>query len=423
MPTPATGGSPVPRSPHRSRWTRSFDVIQRDNEASLRAILDRSAKGEVDPLDLYGAKVADLYAGCMDEDRIEKNGLSDLRSEWRAIDGVRDGRALAAAVGRLHRRAVFPLFVLGARQDARDSSQVIGQLRQGGLSLPDRDYYLKDDEASTALRREFLAHMEKQLTLAGLSPEGAANDAREVLAMETELARSHFSRVEMRDPLRTYNRIDLAGLRGAAPHFAWEEYLAAAGAASTTAFSVTTPAMLAELDELLRSLPTEAFRAYLRWHVLVEAASARALPRALSEEAFWFQASHFTGEKAMPERWRHCVAVTDQLLGEALGQAFVRRHFPKDARDKALSLVESVEAAMHASLESRDWMDEATRKSAEEKLAAVSRRSATPTPGAATTGSSSEGATSTARSRAPTPSRSGGSSRRSASRPTARSGT
>jgi len=357
--------------PDRTRWTRSFDVMTERKLVRLREILDRAAAGEVDPADRYGELVADFYAGCMDEERIERNGLSDLRAEWRALEGVKDAAGLATAVGRLHRRAVFPLFALTSAQDARDSSEVIGVLRQGGLSLPDRDYYLKPDAASVRLREDFQAHVEKLLSLAGVPPDRAAAEARTVLEVESELARSHFTRAEMRDPRRTYNRVDLAGLRQAAPEFDWDRYLSAAGAAGVTAFSTTTPAMLTEVEELVRRLPPESWRAYLRWHVLAEAAQARALPRSLSEEAFWFRARHFGGEKAMPERWRHCVETTDELLGQALGQAFVRRFFGAEARTDASTLIQGVRDAMGRSLSTRKWMDAPTREKAEEKLAAV----------------------------------------------------
>jgi endothelin-converting enzyme/putative endopeptidase len=287
---------------------------------------------------------------------------------------VKDAHALAAAVGALHRRAVFPLFALTSAPDARDATQVIGVVRQGGLSLPDRDYYLKDDPAAARIREDFRAHVEKEMALAGLPPDRAAADARSVLEVETELARSHWTRAELRDPVRTYNRLDLAGLRRNAPGFDWDRYLSAAGAAGVTAFSTTTPAMLAALDALVRRLPLHAWRAYLRWHVLAEAAAARALPRALSDEAFWFRARHFTGEKAQPERWRHCVELTDDLLGQALGRAYVRRFFGDAARARAQTLVTEIEEAMRRSLDTRDWMDGPTRERAEEKLDAVVRK-------------------------------------------------
>jgi putative endopeptidase len=360
--------------PDQARWVRSFNVLRVENEQRLRALLDEAAAGRGDDQDRTGRLATDLYAGCMDEGRIERNGLSDLKAEWRALDGVQDPGSLAAAVGRLHRRALFPLFRLGSRQDARDASRVIGQLAQGGLSLPDRDHYLRDDAEGVALRADFLAHVEKELSLAGLPPAQAADDARAVLEVETALARSHWSRTELRDPARVYNPIDLPGLRAAAPRFDWERYLSAAGVAGVTAFSTSTPAMLAALDQLVRETPPARWRAYLRWHVLREAAEARALPAELSDEDFWFGARHFSGEKALPPRWRSCVGTVDDLLGEALGRMYVRRWFGGEARERAAELVTGVEQALRRSLESRDWLDAPTRTRAEEKLEAMVRK-------------------------------------------------
>jgi putative endopeptidase len=367
----------------QSRWVRSFNVMREENLARLRGVLDAAAAGKVDPEDRYGQQVADLYAGCMDLPAIENNGLAALRAEWRRLDEVNDPRGLAAALGRFHARSYgatlddrdpersIPLFGVGSTQDFKDSSKVIGGIAQAGLSLPDRDYYLKQDAKSAAIRKDFLAYVEKQLTAAGEPAAQAASEAKEILSLETAMAAAHWTRVEMRDPNRIYNRIDLSGLEKAAPHFDWKAYLGALGVSGVAAWTSTTPKALAGLDELVRKTPAEAWRAYLRWHLLVDAAALRSLPKAISEQAFWFRARHFSGEKAMPERWKHCVDLTDRLLGEALGQAFVRRFFAGGAKAKALSLVNGIQAAMGSRLDTLPWMDEATRAQAKQKLATV----------------------------------------------------
>ena len=356
----------------KERWVRSFDVMREENRERLHGLLDAAAAGKVDPGDRFGQKVADLYAACMDEDAAERSGLAWLREEWTRLDAVKGGADVAAAVGRMHARGAFPLFSVRATQDARDSSQVIGNLVQGGLSLPDRDYYVRKDDASEALRQDFLAHVARQFVLAGEPSASAAADASATLAVEASLAESAWTRVEMRDPIRVYNRVDLAGLRRAAPTFDWEGYLAALGATGVSSFNATTPRALARIDELVRTAPPATWRAYLRWHALAQAADLRALPRALSEEAFRFRARHFTGEKSMPVRWKHCVEVTDRLLGEALGQAFARRFFAPNARAKAASLIAGVQGAMQRRISTLGWMDDATRARAQEKLAAMS---------------------------------------------------
>ncbi|HYQ79858.1 MAG TPA: M13 family metallopeptidase, partial [Anaeromyxobacteraceae bacterium] len=255
-----------------------------------------------------------------------------------------------------------------------DSTRVVAWIRQGGLTLPDRDYYLGGGERNAEIRRGYLAHVEKMLTLAGERPASARARAQAILKLETAMAESQWTRVEMRDPERTYHPYDLAGLEKAMPRFGWKGYLAALDASGVTAFAATTPRALARIDELLRGTPVDAWRAYLRWNVLRVMARARALPRAFVEESFAFGARYFTGAKALQPRWRHCVQMTDGALGEALGEAFVRRYFPGDARDKALSLVVAVQRAQAENLESLPWMDGATREKALQKLARIDNK-------------------------------------------------
>jgi len=362
----------------QSRWVRSFNVMQEENKAKLRTLLDGAAAGKVDPQDRHGQLVADLYAACMDEGAVERTGLAQLQAGWKAIEAVKDGKSLARVVGRLHAETVPAFFGLSSTQDAKDSTLVIGGLYQGGLSLPDRDYYTKADEKSAAIRKDFLAHVTKQLGAAGVKPAQAAAEAQAILALETSLAESHWTRVEMRDPVRLYNRLDLAGLKKAAPRFDWDGYLAALGIAGVTAFDVSTPKTVERLEAIIAKTPPAQWRAYLRWQVLADAASVRALPKALSDEAFWFRARNFTGEKAQPERWKHCVGLVDAGLGEALGQAFVRRHFPGEAKAKALELVKSVQGAMAVRIGGLAWMDAATRVKAHEKLGAIDNKIAYP---------------------------------------------
>ncbi len=362
----------------KSRWVRSFSVIEEENKAKLHALLE-AASTKVDPEDRYGQLVADLYAGCMDEATIERTGLAQLHAAWKQVDAVRNPKSLAATLGRLHAESIGGLFSIGSTQDAKDSTLVIGAISQfGSLSLPDRDYYTNKDEKSVAIRKDFLAHVAKQLGAAGVPARQAAKDARAILALETTLAESQWTRVESRDPDKLYNRLDLAGLKKAAPHFDWDGYLAAVGLKGVTAFDVSTPRMMVALDGLVRSVKPATWRGYLRWRLLADAASVRALPKALSDEAFWFQARNFTGAKAQPERWKSCVELVDGTLGQALGQAFVRRYFGGDAKAKALALVHGVQGAMRQRIASLAWMDAPTKAKAEEKLAAVDNKIAYP---------------------------------------------
>jgi putative endopeptidase len=363
----------------QSRWVRSFSVMREENKARLRTMLETAAAGRVDGEDRYGQLVADLYAGCMDQPTIEQTGLRQLQAAWKQVDAVKDPRSLAATLGRLHAGSMGAVFAVGSTQDAKDSTLVIGGIHQfGTLSLPDRDYYLKTDEKSAAIRTDFLAHLQKQLAAAGVPARQAAAEAKVILALETRLAESHWTRVESRDPEKLYNRLDLAGLKKAAPRFDWDGYLAAVGLQGVTAFDVSTPRLMVALDGLVKSVKPADWRSYLRWRLLADAAGARALPRAISDEAFWFQARNFTGEKAQPERWKSCVELVDGRLGQALGQAFVRRHFAGPAKQKALALVQGIQGALGKRIATLPWMDDATRLKAQEKLAAVDNKIAYP---------------------------------------------
>jgi len=358
----------------KARWTRSFDEMRERNAWKLRAILEEQAAGQVDPQDRHGSLTGDLYAACMDEAGAEARGPEELRAAWAQVEGVQDAHSLGLAVARLHGEGRPVIFDFASMQDRKDSTQVVGAIAQAGLSLPDRDYYLDDEPRKAAARAAFGEHLVRMFRLAGEEEGAAAGAAEAVLRIETALAESQWRRAEMREPERTYNRLDRGGLEKAAPRFPWAEYLAELGQGGLQAVSVTTPRMLERVNELLATTRSEAWRAYLRWHLLSTLAEERALPRAFAEADFAFRAAWFTGQKAMPPRWKHCVGLVDRTLGEALGQAFVRRHFAGEARVKAEALVAGVEAAMGQRLGELGWMDEATRAQARQKLARVGNK-------------------------------------------------
>ncbi|HEY6106858.1 MAG TPA: M13 family metallopeptidase, partial [Anaeromyxobacteraceae bacterium] len=357
----------------RPAWGRFYELDEQI-KLRLRAILEAAADGRSDRQDLLGAKVGDYYAACMDEAGVERRGLAELRAEWKKLAAVTRPRQLASAVGRLHAAGLPALWRFGSGQDNQDSSKVVAWIWQGGLTLPDRDYYLEGDARTAEIRSAYLAHVEKMLALAGERPARARASARAILELEKAMAESHWTKVEMREPERIYHPYDQAGLQKGMPGFAWKAYLESLGAPGASAFAATTPRALARLDELLRTTPVDAWRAYLRWNVLRPMARVRALPRAFVEENFAFTSKNFTGAKELQPRWRHCVSMTDGALGEALGQAFVRRFFPGDAREKALVLVVEVQKAQGQNLQALPWMDGATRGKAQEKLARIDNK-------------------------------------------------
>jgi endothelin-converting enzyme/putative endopeptidase len=358
----------------KSIWSRGFMTLRETNLVRLREIAERDAAGQLDPADRYPDKIGAFWAACMDDAGVEKRGLADLQAAWARIDAAIDVPALVRQVALLHREGIFPLFHLLARPDAKDANQVIGVVAQGGLTLPDRDYYVKADPKSVEIQEAYRAYIERMLELAGMAPTTARSEAEAIFRLERSMAEAQWTRVESRDPKRVYNRVDLPGLEKLAPHFEWSAYLGALGHPGLTTFSTTTPKYLERVDALLQSTPPATWRSYLKWRLLSGMAADRAVPRALVDERFAFMSRHFTGAKEQEPRWKHCVQETDGALGEAIGQAYVRRYFAGPAKEKTLRLVRDVEAAMGRDIDGLGWMDAATQAKAHEKLAAVKNK-------------------------------------------------
>ncbi len=357
--------------PDRAAWQRGFTEIEERNLAELRAILDADGAGHLDPADRFPDKVGAFWATCMDEAAVEARGLSDLRTEWARIDAIADRQGLVDELARLHAsgtEAPFPMF---ADQDAKDATQVVLTIVQGGLSLPDRDYYLSDEGKNPEIRKDFSAHLRRMLALAGEPPARVEADAAAIESMERALAETHWTRTEERDPERVYNRVDRAGLAKLAPAVPWDRFFADVGHPDLTAVNVTTPRFIEKVGQLFQAGGLDAWKAYLRWHLLAEMAAARAVPKAFVEERFQFTSKAFTGAKELQPRWKHCIHATDEALGFALGQAYVRRWFGADGKDRTTRLVSEISRSMGRDLDRLPWMDEPTKARAREKLAAL----------------------------------------------------
>ncbi|HET8540055.1 MAG TPA: M13 family metallopeptidase [Anaeromyxobacter sp.] len=355
----------------RAYWHRGFVELEERNARQLRRLLDAAAAGKVDPADRFSDKLGAFWASCMDENAVDARGLAELRAEWARIDAIHDRQALADELARLHASGVQAPFPMYADQDARDATQVILNVVQGGLSLPDRDFYLTDDGKNPEIRRDFSAHLRRMLALAGLPPARVEADAAAVETMERALAETHWTRTEERDPARVYNRVDRAGLEELAPAFPWARFFANLGHPGLLTVNVTTPRFVERAGRLFETGDLEGWKAYLRWHLLDDMATARALPKELVEERFQFQARSFTGAKALLPRWKHCVRMADQALGFALGQAYVRRHFGPGGKDRTTRLVAEISRAMERDVEQLAWMDGATRARAREKISTL----------------------------------------------------
>src|SRR3954466_12602531 len=275
--------TPLPED--RAVWGRGFSEILQRNEAILRDILEKDAHGEADPADPYAQKVGDFYATCMDEEKAETASLAALQADLRRVDAIEDAKGVATETARLQARGARALFGFGSQQDFKDASQVIGGADQGGLGLPDRDYYLKDDQRSKDLRALYEDHVAKMLVLASADEAAAKKQAEAVMQIETALAKASMDKVERRDPNKIYHRLERAGLRKAAPHFLWDSYLREFGAPpSVQAINVLTPDFFAGMDKLLVKPKYADLKTYFRWTAI--SAAANLMGKSFVDEKF-----------------------------------------------------------------------------------------------------------------------------------------
>ncbi|MGZ3457898.1 MAG: M13 family metallopeptidase [Archangium sp.] len=345
----------------RPRWSRGFDSIAARNEELLRDILQAASTGKAPAGTPYAQKLGDFYGACTDEAQLEAS-LPVLKAQLAKVTAVKNAKDLARVVGMLHAQSVFPLFQFGSNTDFKDATQMIGEVDQGGLGLPDRDYYVKDDEKSKALRAAYVEHMKNIFVLLGETPEQAAKSAASVMDTETTLAKASQTRVERREPQNVYHRLERKGLKQTAPDFPWDVYFKAAGAGDVQALNVTHPPFFAVVDQWVKVAKPETWKPYLTWHYV--ASVIPALPKSFQDERFRFTAQNLTGAKEDVARWKKCVRFTNGALGEALGVPFVARTFGADGKKTTQDMVVELEKAFERNLDTLSWMDAATREQA-----------------------------------------------------------
>ncbi|MGC2196204.1 MAG: M13 family metallopeptidase [Terriglobales bacterium] len=358
--------NPIP--PDQSSWS-IYGRLQDENQAQLREILESAAAGRGERTG-YTQKIGDYYASCTDEGGIERAGITPLKAQLEAIEKLSSKTRLAEVVASM--AAERPLFKFRSDQDYRDATQVIAEADQGGLGLPDRDYYMREDSKSEELREAYVGHVQKMLELLGDKPETAAAEARVVMRIETELARGSMSRVERRDPKSLYHKMTVAELEKLSPAFHWKVYVAKVGPAGLTSLNVETPGFFQAMSEEIKKEDLAAWRAYLRWRVVD--ANARYLSSAIVNEDFNFNGKTLEGREQLKPRWKRCVEDVDNDLGEALGRAYVEKHFSAEAKQQALKMVKEIEAAMQSDIDRLPWMSTETKRAALEKLHAVANK-------------------------------------------------
>jgi putative endopeptidase len=346
-----------------------FTLLDDANRQKLRKILDAAADDKHAPKGGIKAKVGAFYRSGLDEARIEAHGLEPLRADLDRIAAVKDAHDLLPELARLHLLRAGAAFNFGSTVDAKDSSRNIAEFSQGGLTLPDRGYYLKDDERSKGLRAAYLEHLQKMFALLGDKPAEAEKHARTVLDFETRLAKASRDRVALRDPHLNYHLIKVAQMNEDTPGVSWEPYFKALGLDKLQELSVGQPDFLKEVGRMVKEVPVEDWKTYLRWHLLNAYADKLSAP--FVAEDFHFKGTVLQGVPRNRPRWERVARDTDRLLGEALGQLYVAEAFPPEAKVKAEALVKNVRAALRERLENLDWMSPQTRKEALRKLDAM----------------------------------------------------
>jgi putative endopeptidase len=360
--------NPIP--PDQSRWGRFSELEERNREV-LRDILEDAARPGAQR-DAVTKQIGDYYAACMDEKAIDAKGLKPLEPELARIAALKDKSQLAAQIAHMHRLGIGALFDFGSGQDFKNSTEVIAQLDQGGLGLPDRDYYLKDDPEHIEIRHKYVAHLEKMFELAGEPAARARSDADVVMRVETALAKGSLDRVSRRDPQKIYHRMSKQELDALGAGFQWNAYFRDTGAPAFTAINVAWPDFVKAVDAQVQGASLDDWKTYLRWHLLHS--SAPMLPSAFVAENFAFYGKVLTGAAELRPRWKRCVDYTDSQLGEALGRKFVEKTFGAQGKERTLAMVHELEKALGKDIQNLSWMTPATKQQAEIKLKAITNK-------------------------------------------------
>jgi putative endopeptidase len=354
--------------PEYSRWGAFNELIERNNDA-LHTIAEKASKTPVDPkLSPETQKVGDYYASGMDEKTIEAMRTKPLQDEFNKIEMIKDRQDVLAEIAHLHTIGVNTLFDFGAGQDAKDSTRDIAQAVQGGLGMPDRDYYTKQDAEMKETREKYVAHVTKMLTLLGEPADKASDEAKKILALETKLAEASRTRVQLRDPIKNYNKMGTRQLQDLTRDWNWSDYFKTINLVDPGEINVHQPEFFKAANDLFRSASLDDWKAYLRWH-LVDA-TAPYLSKDFVDEDFDFKERVLRGTQQIKPRWKRVVLSEDGEIGEALGKLYVGFYFPPEAKARAFELVNNLKEALADRIKTLEWMDEATKQEALKKLAA-----------------------------------------------------
>jgi endothelin-converting enzyme/putative endopeptidase len=354
----------------RASWGTG-EMLGERNSQVLRGILEHTSDSSTQR-SAVEQKIGDYYFACMDEQTVNARGYDPIKPELAHINALADKAAVRDEVPRLHRVGNDVFFEFGSETDSKDSNHSIGAVHQGGLGLPDRDFYLNDDARAKQIRQAYVEHVQKMLQLIGESPETAASGANAVLAFETLLAKRSLDRVSRRDPDKIYHKLPISELAKLCPFISWDAFLSAVGAPKMESLNIDYPDFFGGLNAAFEATSAADLKAYLKWHLVHNQAALLSQP--FVEENFAFYSNTLRGIRENRARWKRCVETTDLTLGDALGQKYVDVTFGAEGKLRTLKMVKEIERAMNGSLGESSWMTPATKKEALVKLEAITNR-------------------------------------------------
>ncbi|HYL76585.1 MAG TPA: M13 family metallopeptidase [Bryobacteraceae bacterium] len=360
--------NPIP--PDQSIWGQSSLLLEH-NRAVLQNILEKAAVNKPSRT-VVEQQIGDFYASCMDETAINKLGAQPLKPDLDRIAAIASKSGMLPELVRLHLEGVPVFFNFYSAPDAKDASVNLAQADQGGLGLPDRDYYLKEDAKSVEIRKEYVAHVAKMFELLGEPAAKAAADADAVMKIETALAKGALDRVSRRDPDKTYHKLSVHELVSMSPGIDWPKYFAGVGAPAITDLNVAEPNFFRTLESVMVQTNLEDLKTYLRWHLVHSEAALLSKP--FDDENFHFFRQILTGAKEQQARWKRCVTAVDGDLGFALGQKYVEETFGPEGKARTLKMVQEIEKALQTDIGTLTWMTPATKEQALVKLRAVANK-------------------------------------------------
>ena len=347
----------------------AFEVLDKMNKQRIKDLIEEVSKVEDAAEGTPQQQIRDFYNAAMDTAAINARGYQPIASMLAKINNMQNINELPNILADMNLKGMHPAIILYAAQDEKQSDRVIANLTQGGLTLPDRDYYTSDDPRSQEIRTNYISYTEKMLGMVGYTETDAKAAAEKIMSFETRLAKVSMTRLERRDPNKTYNLFNISDFKTELSNFDFQAYLTGLGIGDIKVVNVHQPKFYKELNAMIMDMPIEAWKEYLKWKVLNGNASL--LSADFEQAKFDFFGKKLSGTQKMQERWKRIVSSVNGNLGEAMGKLYVEKYFPQEAKDRMIELVNNLKISLGESIKNLDWMSEETKIKANEKLNAI----------------------------------------------------